>query len=649
MLTCLAKLAAAAGTADLTRALTPWVDDGTLRALAIWHVDAERSLLRPLMARGLPERSLLHAGPRTPESPLWSCVEAGREAAFEPLPPELAAIGVPRWTLLPLQAGDSRVGVVLCGSDADLSADLRALFEHLGAIVQRVVHADRQRLRAELFDQAVPLLDDGLIVATPDGVVLAYNPALQRMTGWSIDEIRQHGWTNLVYPDPMVRAEIQRGIAALTLGRPSEGIVRTLRRRDGTDLRAAIWSRLVPDPAGGAPAMLGVLRDVTTEEAARKRAVREESESRLGRLAGGIAHEFNNLLCAMMGHAELVALTPGLPASAAAHAETVVQGAQRGAHLSGQLLAFSGTANVRTRPTDLAAVVRQAVELWRPRLPAGVHVDLRIEPVAPVEADANQVLQVLVNLLANAGDAIGATGRLRVELTSVPASTSVRYRAPTAPPPDVPMARVRIADSGPGFSADALSHLFEPFYSGKDNGHGIGLAAARGIVAAHGGAFDVGRAEGAVVDVYLPSSRRPELALPDLVRGAEAHGERVWVVDDQPQVLEFTQISLEAHGYEVRVFDTVEGVLDAARDSTSPPDVLVLDVVMPAGGGPAAWHGLHALGIDAAVVWISGHTPDALSLPDAPGVFLQKPFTGRDLAAVIRRLLDTASPEPKLA
>ncbi|MCB9674903.1 MAG: PAS domain S-box protein [Alphaproteobacteria bacterium] len=641
----LARLAAAGTAREVAACLHGWVEEGRLRAFALWTLDNDTGPLRSLHAEGIDAAvSEWNVLPHDARSPLWRALDSGEGLLPAPMRADLAREGVEHWDIHVLRSpAGERLGVVLCGCPtAGVPEGTRIVLGALGAALARARRADADAVRSGLFAHVAELVSDGLIVATPDGAVPVYNPALARLTGWSPDDVRTHGWTNLVYPDPVVREDLQRGIVALMRGTPSEGIVRTLARKDGTEVSAAIWSRLVPHPSGFAPAMLGVFRDATGERLARKRAIWEESHAQLGKLAGGIAHEFNNLLAAIMGHADLVALRSDDP-QVRSHAETILRSAERGADLSTQLLAFSGSGNTKTRAVSVATIVEQAAALFAPRVPPDVAFDHAIDAsLPPVEADPGQLQQVLMNLLSNAIDAVGRRGAVAVSADLVPIPETARYRSPYAT--DDRTVRLRVRDDGPGFTADALANLFVPFFSGKDHGHGVGLPAVRGIVGAHGGAIDVSNDGGAIVDVYLPVSTRPELELPELLRDASGRGERIWIVDDQPAVLEFSRISLEAHGFDVRSFDGVPA-LRAALAALAPgaaPTVVVLDVVMPDGGGAAAWDALSTAGLYPRVVWTSGHTPDDVTLPEE-GVFLQKPYTGADLAVVVHRLAGAGS------
>jgi len=627
-----------------------WRDLGLVDAVALWGLQSTTDSMRLLDARGIgPNLVNWRPGHRHDDGPLWRALRSDGEVSLDlaqvplGLAAPLRACDASRWQATGLVSDDGvEVGVLLCGFRAWHGDPLPV--GAVAAALTRARRADDAAWRAQWCEAMAPLLQDGIIIATPDGEVHAYNAALERLTGWTLDDVRTHGWTNLVYPDPAVRADLQRAIAALVLGKASEGTVRTMTRKDGQRVRASVWSRMVPHPAGDAPGLLGVIRDVTAERSVALQRSREDSLTKLGRLAGGVAHEFNNLLGAIMGHAELIEASTtddGIRRRAA----TIVGSTRRGASLSKQLLAFSGSTMSQTQPMRAEGLVGETVELLQAAFPETLALGLVCEGgLGPVEADAPQLQQALTNLITNARDA--ARKAVRVWVLRAPLPEAVRFRAADAPPPGTEMCCIRVQDDGEGFSADALAHLFEPFYSSKSRGHGLGLPAVRGIVGTHQGAVDVRNDDGAVIDLYLPFSSRPELALPELRAHHGSSGGRVWLIDDESALLEFARISMEAEGYSVTAFAGGEAALAHARTGVDAPDILVVDVVMPGLAGPEVVDELAAIGCRAPVLWTSGYTPESAQVPHSAGRFLQKPFTGRELAAAIASILSETRRRP---
>ncbi len=649
-ITALERLVAADGVASVLNSAGDWVDLGLVDAMAIWIRDRQHDLLRLAHVRGLPESlGEWRAGPPSPHSPLWSALERVE-------PSEIDVETVPLGLAVPLKECDatqfsvhpirdpegSPYGVVLVGLAPHASRrDLRQLpWSALGAALHRACTTDSWHWRADWLDAIIPLLTDGLIVAGPDGELHAYSPSMRKMVGWTEADVRKHGWMSLVYPDPKEREAVSRALAALFLGEPSRGTVRPMATSFGTQAQVEVYSAIVPHPSGGSPAVLGLMRDVTQARAEARQRARDDALTRLGRMTGGVAHEFNNLLGAIMGHAELIATANAADEATQRRARMVVAAAQRGGVLSRQLLAFSGATVSRIVPVPTPTLMAELTELYRPSLPRGLALDIDTSGCrCAIEADPAHIQQALMNLLVNAGEA--ARERVGVHVSEAGLPAEVRFASPEAPDPGTTMCRITVWDDGPGFATDALANLFEPFWTGKPQGHGLGLAAVRGIVGTHGGAIDVrSDSDGARVDVYLPISARPELALPELAATRHTGREKVWLVDDEEALLEFARIALQASGYHVRTFSRGASAVDAAR--TLPhderPDVLVIDVVMPEMDGPSTVTALRELGIDAQLLWTSGYSPERARVPPT-GHFLQKPFAGSELGQAIARLV----------
>jgi len=549
-------------------------------------------------------------------------------------------------TAIALRAGDRGVGrlTLLCRSAPPREELPDALIAALGPALGRSLEADAQRLEAGLLKTLLPMLSEGVIIANSDGRLLHYNRSLQEMVGWSAEDIQGSGWTNLVYPDPEYRAEIALALATLVMGRGSRGTERWLTREDGRRVRAAIWSAIEPNPLGGAPALIGVMHDVSAEEEELQRQRREEGLVQLGERMSAAAHDLNNLLCAVLGHAELLGLHELSPALKQRSLATIARAAQSGATIVQGLLITGGTTAVHPAPTDIGRLVRRAVDLARPEF--GLTQRLRSDQSRSLplgEADAAQLHRALNNLLVNAREAAGDAGVIEVSTHLAALPEDAIYRAPGSPEPGVEMVRIRVTDTGPGFSPEALAHLFVPFYTTKVSGHGIGLGVVQGAARACRGALDVHNAPGAVVDLYLPVSDRPEVSHPQLAASADGRGRWIWLIEENPQVIEFSEVSLSAAGFLVRSFSRCRDAILIAR--TLPihlrPEVMVLDLSLADGHGTHLATQLAEEGILAPVVWISGQRPpEPLVNPGGPSVFLPKPYSGQSLTYTVTRLLE---------
>jgi len=559
---------------------------------------------------------------------------------------DLTAAGVPgdvrAW---PLLADGRPVGRLTLTREGGPPRDPAVLLDALGPALRRSLDADVNTQTASIFEALLPILSQGVIVASSDGELLHYNKAMKQMVGWSAEAVASDGWTNLVYPDPEYRASVSRALATLVMGQGSRGTERWLTREDGQRIRAAIWSGLITTPLGGAPALLGVMSDVTDQEAALQLQRREEGLVKLGERVSAAAHDLNNLLCAVLGHAELLAMPELKDELRKRSLETISRASQSGATIVQGLLIASGTTATHPAPTDIGRLARRSADLARGDLALSQRLHFEQERGLPLaEADAAQLHRALGNLFSNAREASGEGGVITVSVDAAALPEEAIYRAPGSPPAGTSMVRIRVADSGAGFSRVAIANLFVPFYTTKDSGHGIGMGVVQGAVRACRGALDVQNRDGggATVDLYLPVSDRPEINHAALAASADGRGRQVWLVEENRQVAEFSSVSLSAAGFTVRAFGRGRDAIAAARGLPlhERPDVMVLALSLT-DGGPEFVHQLAAARVTAPVVWTSGHRHEGLSNPGGLSAFLPKPYTGQRLTYAVTQLLDS--------
>jgi PAS domain S-box-containing protein len=419
------------------------------------------------------------------------------------------------------------------------------------------------------------------------------------------------------------------------------------------------------DDAGRAVRVVGVTTDVTD----RKRAEQERAEldrqlldaqkwESLGVLAGGVAHDFNNILTVILGSAGLArrALPAGSPANA--NLDQIEQASRRAADLCRQLLAYAGRGQVVVGRTDLNKLIRDSAALLEVPASKRARVHLEPDPAAPyIQADTAQVRQVLVNLVMNAAEALGESGgevRVRTGVEEVPAGPpEPGYHLPPAPGRYV---RLEVSDTGPGIAPDVKARMFDPFYSTKFAGRGLGLAAVLGIVRTHKGAIrvDTAAGRGTTVRVLWPAAPGPPPPAPpdsgvtprpvastggppDQPPAPGSAGAAL-IVDDEMYVREVAASTLEELGYAPLVAADGPGGLELFRQHRHRIRVAVVDVVMPGMSGEQVLDALRAAAPGLPVVLVSGYTDRRLVKP--PRVeFLQKPFHPEDLARVVQRLL----------
>jgi signal transduction histidine kinase len=398
-------------------------------------------------------------------------------------------------------------------------------------------------------------------------------------------------------------------------------------------------------------------------ELARTREALRKSEEQLrhaqkldaiGRLAGGVAHDFNNIITAILGYCELMRQDFARDDPRRGDLDEINAAAERAATLTRQLLAFSRRQVLELQPLHLNDVVAEMDKMLRRLI--GEDVDLVIRPDASlgwVRADAGQIEQVIMNLVVNARDAMPGGGALTIETANVTLGEHAGTDPEVVPGPHVMLA---VSDTGTGMDAETRARLFEPFFTTKapGRGTGLGLATVYGIVRQSGGSLYVysepGR--GTSFKIYLPeiappSSRRTRAAQ----QPARLHGdETVLLVEDEASVRDLARKVLEGHGYTVLEADRGAAALLLSDAHATAIDVLVTDVVMPEMSGRELAQHLAARRPKTRVLFMSGFTDDAVvrhGVLEADVAYLQKPFTPEGLLKRVRAVLDgNAPPRP---
>jgi hypothetical protein len=371
----------------------------------------------------------------------------------------------------------------------------------------------------------------------------------------------------------------------------------------------------------------------------------------VGRLAGGVAHDFNNMLTVMGGYAQLA--LDRIPEDHPVHQSLteITRAASKAADITRQLLAFSRRQVLKPRPTNLNDVVSEMGTLLRRLLGEDVEMRMTLDPLlATVDVDPSQMQQVLMNLAINARDAMPEGGRLTIETTNAVLTETYAEQRPQVGAGEYVL--LAVTDTGHGMDEETRSHVFEPFFTTKEQGKGtgLGLATVYGIVKQSGGFIWVYSepGHGACFKVYLPrigvpAEREVRVEQRPVVGGTET----ILVVEDEEAVRRFVCETLAALGYavlEAQELSAVDGVLDRHR---GPLHLLLTDVVLPGGSGRKVSESVMARFPEVAVLFMSGYTEDAIHHGGRldPGVrFIEKPFSPVSLAARVREVLDSTPP-----
>jgi PAS domain S-box-containing protein len=370
----------------------------------------------------------------------------------------------------------------------------------------------------------------------------------------------------------------------------------------------------------------------------------------IGRLAGGVAHDFNNILTAVLLQTEMLQAAPDLSATVRKGLEQIRASAERAANLTRQLLLFSRRQVLQPRDLDLNRVVGSLGEMIGRLIGEDVHLTLRLHPEPlPTRADAGMLDQVLMNLVVNARDAMPTGGRLVIETFAREVTPAEAATLPDAAPG--PYVALRVSDTGCGISPEILPHIFEPFFTTKEpgKGTGLGLATVYSIVRQHDGFLQVtsepGR--GTTFEICLPArspaGNRP--ASGPASAPPRGRAETILLVEDEPAVRALTRQTLERHGYRVLEASHGREALRLWEEHRAAVDLLLTDLVMPEGlGGLELARRLRASKPGLKVVYTSGYSAESGGLESEPrpdeGAFIQKPCPPERLLEIVRLSLD---------
>ena len=524
------------------------------------------------------------------------------------------------------------------GGNAADPPDQRFLEPHAGGSGSQ----ERADGELELLKTSIDTAPDGAYWFDPDGRFVYVNDAGCRVLGYTREELYA-----LQVHDINPRATPERWSDVWRALKEQKRVTLESehRRKDGSLFPVEVSCTYIV--SGGKEYCNGYAVDVTERKRSEKQ--REALQAQLGqaqkmesigRLAGGVAHDFNNMLTVILGHVEL-GLSEAEPGSAVAcDLVEIRSAAKRAAELTGQLLAFARLQTVAPKVLDLNANIADMLNVLGRLI--GEEIELRWQPgeVWPVSIDPVQIYQILANLCLNARDAIDGVGTIDIQTDTVTLSGLDRDgRVDIAAGEYV---RLSVRDDGGGVSEAVMAHLFEPFFTTKEPGRGtgLGLATVYGIVTQNGGSIDVQSQVGAgtIFRVHLPKHLGQLESGQRQASRLEGGGETVLLVEDEPAILRVERDILERLGYRVLSANTPSEAIRLAEDRSLVIALLISDVVMPEMNGRelSAW--LSALRPGLQTLFVSGYPADVIArhgVLESGFYFLQKPFTVQQIADAI--------------
>ena len=498
---------------------------------------------------------------------------------------------------------------------------------------------ERERLMSAIAQAA-----EAVVITDSEGTIQYVNPAFERVTRYTREEA--------IGRNPRILKSGEHDAAfykemweTLTRGEAWSGHF-TNRRKDGTLYAEESVISPVRDASGRTVNYVAVKRDITEEMKLQEQYRQAQKMESVGRLAGGVAHDFNNMLGVILGHTELAMdqMDPAGPLFP--NLQEIRKAAERSADLTRQLLAFARKQTIAPKVLDLNETIEGMLKMLRRLI--GEDIDLAWLPKAgiwQVMVDPSQIDQVLANLCVNARDAITDVGKVTIETGNATFDEAYCDDHLGSVPGEYLL--LAVSDDGCGMDKETLGKLFEPFFTTKETGTGLGLSTVYGVVKQNNGFINVYSepGDGTTFKLYLPryAGVAEQVRTEGSAEPADRGHETILLVEDEPAILKLATTMLERQGYTVLAASMPGEAIRLAAEHTGKIHLLMTDVVMPEMNGRELAKNLLSLYPDLKRLFMSGYTADVIAhrgVIDEGVNFIQKPFTMQDLAAKVRQVLN---------
>ena len=506
-------------------------------------------------------------------------------------------------------------------------------------ITERKRGEEQIREQAALLDQA----QDAILVRDLNHNILFWNKGAERIYGWSVEEAIGKNVADFLLKEPSSQFDAaQRSV--MEQGEWS-GELHHL-RRDGSEIIVSSRWTLVRDEHGNPTSILVINTDITEKKRMEAQFLRAQRMESIGTLAGGIAHDLNNVLSPILMAIDMLQLK-ATDETSKKWLEVLRTNAERGGNMVRQVLSFARGVEGERVALQPKHLIKEIVKILRETLPKSIEITYRLaDDLWIISADATQMHQVLMNLCVNARDAMPDGGSISIKAENVVVDDSYARMHLEAKPGRFVM--VSVADTGPGMSPDIQGRIFEPFFTTKEmtKGTGLGLSTALTIVKSHGGFMNVYSElhKGSQFTLYLPALDAPGAAEASALQTdlPVGHGELILVVDDEESIREITRGTLETFGYKVLTASDGTEALALYADRKNEIAVVLTDMVMPFMDGPATIRALQRMNPNIRIIAASGfatgqHGADA-SL-EGIRIFLNKPYTAEKLLRALAEVL----------
>ena len=503
--------------------------------------------------------------------------------------------------------------------------------------------AEEQVRKASLYTRSlIEASPDPMLVISPEGKITDVNVAAETVTGLSREHLIGSDFCDYFSEPEQARKSYQQVFERGSV----HDYPLAIRRVSGHITHVLYNATLFKNEAGQVEGVFAAARDISERKILEEQLLQAQKLEAVGQLAGGVAHDFNNLLGVILGSSELLLADLSANDPRRQYVEDITAASKRGASLTKRLLAFSRKQVLSPRVCDLNSIVKETGHVL-PRL-IGEHIEIDIVlsvERAPVLADPTQVQQVLMNLAANARDAMPEGGKLTIEVANYEVKEGGREAVDVAHGHYVTLT---VSDTGVGMSPQIQRHVFDPFFTTKDlgKGTGLGLSTVYGIVKESGGSIlaNSKAGEGTTFRIYLPRAKKEiiESVATSRVPDESLQGsETILLVEDQSELRNLTRKFLQRLGYNVLDTGFPKEAIEIAQRFAGTIDLLLTDVLMPGMNGRELAKRLRPLYADMRILYVSGFDDQILEedVADANDAFMQKPFHIQELATKLREIL----------
>lgn len=489
-----------------------------------------------------------------------------------------------------------------------------------------------ENLEPSTLKALIDAASQGFLVIPQDGIILLVNERTEELFGYSREELLRMRLDDLL-PESARQAHkghLEEYFRAPRKRPMGHGLELSGRRKDGSEFPIEVSLSFVDE--GGRRLALGLITDISNRKRLEERTLEAQRLETAGLLAGGVAHDFNNLLVGILGNGSLI--LDGMSADDPARdlMQSLMKASEKAAELTRQLLAYAGKARFIARPLNVSKVLHDVQATLQSIAPPHVSLEVSAEPNLPdVQSDASQMKQMILSLVTNAVEAIPTDRQGIVKVRTFFEAGKVG---------------LQVQDNGTGMDAETQARIYDPFFTTKFLGRGLGLSATLGIVRSHGGSIrlETVPGEGSTFCILLPAIVPATEHIGAVTHpGVAATGHVVLVVDDEEVVRNLARVALERRGYAVLTAENGQEALEIFQQNRDRVSLVLLDLTMPVMGGEETLAGLKEMRPDVPVLLSSGYSEwEAMRLFAGKGLigFIQKPYPPSRLVEALRSVME---------